>query len=175
MTKFIFVRHGEPDYSSAGDWIKTPLGIHFSGLSDAGRKQIKDSCKELKKYDVDLIVSSPFTRTMQGATIMARELNADVVVEHDLHEWQVDLSYSITDQNVLLQLCHEHDRLNGTYPDGETRGWESTEMVRSRVLKCLEKYKAYNCVVVSGHAMMMQAVFGINEPIEYGAIMELVL
>ena len=48
-------------------------------------------------------------------------------------------------------------------------------MVRSRVLKCLEKYKAYNCVVVSGHAMMMQAVFGINEPIEYGAIMELVL
>lgn len=175
MTKFIFVRHGEPDYSATSDWINTPLGIHFSGLSDAGRAQIKSSCKELKKYDVDLIVSSPYTRTMQGASIMARELNADVVVEHDLHEWQSDLSYSITDKNVLLQLCQEHDRLNGIYPDGETRGWESTEMVRARVLKCLEKYKVYKCVVVSGHAMMMQAVFGMNEPIEYGGILELVL
>lgn len=175
MTKFIFVRHGEPDYSTAGDWIKTPLGIHFSGLSDAGRAQIKDCCKKLKKNEVDLIVSSPYTRTMQGAAIMARELNADVVVEHDLHEWQSDLSYSITDKNVLLQMCQEHDRLNGIYPEGEVRGWESTEMVRDRVLKCLEKYKGYNCVIVSGHAMMMQAVFGINEPIAYGAILELVL
>lgn len=38
MTKSIFVRHGEPDYSSAGDWIKTPLGIHFSGLNEKTEK-----------------------------------------------------------------------------------------------------------------------------------------
>lgn len=173
MAKFLFVRHGEPDYSTAGKWSEIPMGIHFASLSDAGREQIKGSCKELAKYNVDLIVSSPYTRAMQGAAIMASKLNTDVVVEHGLHEWQVDLSYSIKDEAEILRLCKEHDRLNGEYPAGETKLWESTDIVRNRVLKCLEKYKEYNCVVVAGHAMMMQAVFGISEQIEYGQILEL--
>lgn len=173
MTQFVFVRHGEPDYPSAGDWNRFPLGQHFAGLTDEGRKQIKESCKELSKYDVDLILSSPFTRTMQGAAIMARELNADVVVERDLHEWQVDLSYSITEEAKFLELCRDHDNCNGIYPEGETRLWESTEAVRTRVMKVLEKYLDYKCVVVSGHAMMMQAVFATNKPIPYGKIMVL--
>lgn len=175
MTKFLFVRHGEPEYASVGDWNNVPMGIHFSGLSESGRKQIKNTCCELAKYKVDIIVSSPYTRTLQSAAIMAKELNADVVVERDLHEWQSDLSFSITDQNVLLSLCQEHDRYNGVWPKGETKLWESTEMVRNRVLSCLSKYDKYNCVVVSGHAMMMQVVFDINEPIAYGQVLELIL
>lgn len=175
MAKFLFVRHGEPDYSTSGDWAKIPMGINFASLSDAGREQIKKSCKELAKHKVDLIVSSPYTRAIQGAAIMARELDADVVVERDLYEWQVDLSYSVTDENEILRLCKERDSMSGVYPPGETRLWESTEIVRNRVLKCLEKYKKYNCVVVAGHAIMMQAVFGLNEPIEYGEILELEL
>lgn len=171
MTKFLFVRHGEPDYSSVGDWGKIPMGKHFAGLSDAGRAQIKETCKELAKYNVDLILSSPYTRTMQGAAIMARELEADVIVERDLHEWQSDLTYAITDDNELLRLCQEHDYYNGIYPEGETRSWESTDIVRNRVLKCLKKYCNYKCVVVSGHAMMMQAVFGLNTPVPYGKVL----
>ncbi len=107
MTKFLFVRHGEPEYASVGDWNNVPMGIHFSGLSESGRKQIKNTCCELAKYKVDIIVSSPYTRTLQSAAIMAKELNADVVI--------------------------------------------------------------------SGHAMMMQAVFDINEPIAYGQVLELIL
>ena len=107
------------------------------------------------------------TTTINAANIMAYNIALN------LRTIKLDITLQpLITFNPLLIPC---PRLNGTYPNGETRGWESTEMVRSRVLKCLEKYKAYNCVVVSGHAMMMQAVFGINEPIEYGAIMELVL
>lgn len=65
-----------------------PMGKNLAGLSENGKLQIRNSCKLLAKYDVDIIVSSPFTRTMQGAAIMSKLLNADVEVERDLHEWQ---------------------------------------------------------------------------------------
>lgn len=45
-------------------------------------------------------------------------------------------------------------------------------MVRDRVLACLKKYCKYKCVVISGHAMMMQAVLGITTPIDYGQILK---
>ena len=62
--------------------------------------------------------------------------------------------------------------MNGVYPSGEIKTWESTEMVRDRVLACLKKYCKYKCVVISGHAMMMQAVLGITTPIDYGQILK---
>lgn len=37
----------------------------------------------------------------------------------------------------------------------------------------LKKYRRYKCIIVSGHAMMMQAVMGVNTMIGYGQIMEL--
>lgn len=172
MTTFLFVRHGEPDYSSVSEWARTPMGKHFAGLSQEGRKQIEKSCDKLVDYDVELIISSPFTRTMQGAAIMAKHLNVDILVEKDLHEWQSDLTYSITKDEELLKLCQEHDRCNGVYPEGTIKKWESTELVRKRVLNCLKKYRNYKCVVVSGHAMMMQAVLEISESIEYGQVIE---
>lgn len=39
MTKVLFVRHGEPDYSTVGDWANTPLGLNFASLSDKGVRQ----------------------------------------------------------------------------------------------------------------------------------------
>ena len=173
MTKFLFVRHGEPDYDTAGDWAKVPLGLNYASLSANGEEQIERACERLACYDVDIIVSSPFTRTMQGAAIMARALDVPVAVERDLHEWIVDTTYSIMDGDKVAALCRDRDNCNGIYPEGETRVWESTEMVRTRVLNCLKKYQKYKCVVVSGHAIMMQSVFGINTPLEYGQIMEL--
>lgn len=81
------------------------MGKNFAGLSENGKRQIRNSCELLAKYEVDIIVSSPFTRTMQGAAIMSNQLNADVEVGRDLHEWQADLTYSITDDKELLMLC----------------------------------------------------------------------
>jgi len=173
MTKFIFVRHGEPDYPSTLDWQKMSLAKNFAGLTEAGRNQIKDSCKELRKYNAELIISSPFTRTMQGAAIMARELDLDVVVEHDLYEWQADLTYSIEDDNELEGLVKEYNELDGVIPKGETKVWETTERVRNRVLRVLEKYTNYKCIIVSGHGMMTEAVLGYKAGLHYGQIVEI--
>lgn len=173
MTKFLFIRHGEPDYSSTNDWQNMSLAKNFAKLTDAGVMQIYNSCKRLAEYTPELIISSPFTRTMQGATIMARELGLEVKVEHNLHEWQADLSYSIEDEKVLRSMVEEYVLLNGVYPKGETRLWESMEMVKARVLEVLERYMHYKCVIVSGHGMMTQAILGKIIDIDYGEIVEI--
>lgn len=170
MATFYIVRHGEPDYPSVGEWRKIPFGKEFAGLTLRGVRQIETAAAVLKKYSPEIILSSPYTRTMQGAAIMSRILDIPVIVEKDLHEWDADISHTIREDNALLALCQEHDLCHGIYPDGEKKLWESRTLVEERVLGVFSKYLKYDRVVVSGHAMMMQAVLRQEEPFEYGEV-----
>ncbi len=175
MTTFYFVRHGEPDYDSVGEWNRIPFGKEFAGLTNNGIEQIKKAAHELSALKPQIILTSPYTRTMQGASIISKILNIEIIVEKNLHEWNSDLSHSICDGGRLYQLCKEHDEMKGIYPDGITMQWESTELLKKRVYEVLTRYEKYDRVVVSGHAMMMQAVTGESRAYEYGEIKELEL
>ncbi len=170
MTTFYFVRHGEPDYASVGSWNEIPFGKEFAGLSEAGVRQITESAEKLEAYSPEIIISSPYTRTMHGAAIMSARLKIPVFVEKDLHEWDSDRTHTIRDTDELFRLCSEFDACGGVYPDGVEKSWESREMVRRRVCRVLERYLEYERVVVSGHAIMMQTVTGQNIPFQYGEI-----
>lgn len=167
MTTFYFVRHGEPDYASVGEWKEIPFGKEFAGLSANGVAQITNSSMELKKYFPQIIITSPYTRTMHGAGIMSRELNIPIYIEKDLHEWDSDRTHTIKDGEELFRLCKEFDSCNGIYPEGTEKIWESRKLVQDRVLSVLKKYLEYERVVVSGHAMMMQSITEIYRPFEY--------
>ena len=172
MTIFYFVRHGEPDYSSVGEWAEIPFGRAFAGLTEQGIGQISRAAAELKVHRPQIILSSPYTRTMQGAGIMAQELQIPILVERELHEWEVDRTHTIREESELLRLCQDYDFHNGIYPEGAEKQWESRQVVRDRVLGVLEKYLAYDRVVVSGHAIMMQDVSGQYKPFAYGEILQ---
>lgn len=170
MTEFYFIRHGEPDYASVGEWSEFPFGRDFAGLTEQGIAQITKAAAELKKFSPQVIISSPYTRTMQGAGILARELQIPILVERDLHEWDSDKTHTVRSKHELTQLCRDHDLHNGIYPEGIEKKWESRQLVRARVLNVLSKYLEYEKVVVSGHSMMMQAATGDYRPFEYGEI-----
>lgn len=172
MTIFYFVRHGEPDYSSIGKWAAIPFGKEFAGLTEQGAGQIARAAAELKVHRPQIILSSPYTRAMQGAGIMARELQIPILVERELHEWESDRTHTVKEDSELLHLCQDYDRHNGIYPEGAEKKWESRQMVRARVLGVLKKYLEYDRVVVSGHAVMMQAVTGEYRPFAHGEILQ---
>lgn len=46
MTKFLFVRHGEPDYSSVAEWARIPMGKNLAGCQRMvnGRLEIAAGC-----------------------------------------------------------------------------------------------------------------------------------
>lgn len=83
---FYFIRHGSTDYSERNTKIYQDFGVNLAPLSPEGVQQIKASAKDSRLQGADIILSSPYTRALQTAAILSRELCADIIVETDLHE-----------------------------------------------------------------------------------------
>ena len=52
-----------------------------------GIKEIQNTSKDKRLCDAGIILSSPYTRALQTAAILSKELRIDMIVETDLHEW----------------------------------------------------------------------------------------
>lgn len=56
-----------------------------------------------------------------------------------------------------IALCREYDLLQGRYPRGETRKWETAGMLSTRATDCLRRYDGlFDKVVVVTHGMLMR-------------------
>ena len=159
---FYFVRHGKTDYSEHNQKIYQGYGVNLASLAEKGKKQIKQTAKDERLQDADLIISSPYTRALQSAAILSRKLNVRLEVETDLHEWLANKNYMYEEDSKAELACAEYFSLNGDYPPGQDRNWESRQLMAERARKVLEKYSQYDKVIVVGHSMMIQAVTGYN-------------
>ena len=90
---FYFVRHGEPDDRERNTGIFQGFGVHLAPLTERGTAQIKETAKDPRLLGTGLILCSPYTRAVQTAVILSRELGADIVVETELHEWLANRNY----------------------------------------------------------------------------------
>ena len=131
---FYFVRHGKTDYSLIDQKIYKGFGVNLSPLTKKGVKQIEETAKDERLRGANIILSSPYTRALQTATILARELNVPIVVETDLHEWLANKHYIYEDDEIAEIAYKEYEELNGQYPEGEERKWEDANAIRKRVI-----------------------------------------
>ena len=78
MTKFILVRHGKPTYEKL--LLEGYRGKEFSWapLSEEGVLEIEKLAQNQIFEDSDLLVSSPYTRTMQTASIIGQKYNLQI-------------------------------------------------------------------------------------------------
>lgn len=70
MKKLYFIRHGLSEMNKSGHYagtVETPL-------SDEGREQAKLAGQKAKPMDLDLIVSSPLSRALETAKIIAEQI-----------------------------------------------------------------------------------------------------
>ena len=168
---FYFVRHGKSDYSLQNTKIYQNFGVNLSPLSQQGVFQIKETSKDNRLFDADIIITSPYTRAVQTAAILSKELGIDIAVETDLHEWIANKNYIYeTDENAWVAY-YAYAANKGEYPQGTEKNWETAEMIRKRVFAVLEKYKHYKKVIVTAHGMLIQAVTGSHHP-KNGEIIE---
>ena len=174
MTTFYFVRHGQMDTSMAGVKFYKGFSYNMMTLSEKGIDQIKQTSKDVRLANAELIIASPFGRTMHSAAILSKELNIDMKVETDLHEWLADgVTYEfLSDEEAMIayQCLNENA---GHHPEGEKCKWESAEQMKKRVMGVLKKYTEYDAVIVVCHGTLMQYVLGIEHP-ENGQIQEFI-
>lgn len=174
MTTFYFVRHGQMDTSMAGQKFYKGFSYNMMTLSEKGIQQIKETAKDERIAEAELIITSPFGRTMHSAAILSKELNVEMRVETDLHEWLADaVDYEYLPDELAEKLYKELSENAGNHLEGKKCIWESAKQMTKRVKGVLDKYKSYNAIIVVCHGTLMQYVLGIPHP-ENGQIEMLV-
>lgn len=92
--QLLLIRHGQANYAACDTRGMVGPARDFAPLSDAGRRQADKLAAELDVSDVDMILSSPYTRALETAAALCRHTGLPLRVEMDLHEWQPDTTYS---------------------------------------------------------------------------------
>lgn len=158
MALFYLIRHGEPDYEAVSKLGFYGFGRSFAPLSECGVKQAEETAKDARLLDADLIICSPYTRALQTAAIISREINKEIVVEPELHEWIVDRTNTITSSEEVAILGKEFQEYKGVYPEGQEMRWETLSSLKTRIKRVADKYADYNKVIIVGHGMAFRVL-----------------
>ncbi len=82
----ILVRHGQSEFNVVFSVTREDPGIVDPALTDEGRRQISDAAAALASNDIQRIISSPYTRALQSAEILAEVLAKPVEIEPIVRE-----------------------------------------------------------------------------------------
>lgn len=78
MKKLYFVRHGESEFTAKG----IIAGTSETPLSAKGRVQAKQAGEQAKSLNIDYILSSPQSRALETANIIAKEIGYPIEKIH---------------------------------------------------------------------------------------------
>lgn len=159
--RIVLIRHGETDYSQCLKKDFFGLGLNLAPLTKTGCKQAYDISKEAILNGAQLIVSSPYTRALQTASIISRERNLPIEIEMDLHEWLPDIKYmnKFEEEEDISKDFFAHE---GFWPEKDKKRWEAIDMLSNRVFKALKKYSNYKKIIVVSHAVVLYHLLGID-------------
>lgn len=172
MTKFYLIRHGHTDYSGIDQRNFVGQGRDLAALSTEGVEQIRNLRTDERLMNCEIIISSPYTRALQSAAILSKELGVDIKIEIDLHEWVPDIvNYRHDSKSRCSELLKEYRLHNGAHPDGCRKEWETALNMKRRITSVLELYKNYTKVIVLSHGMLLGQLVDLKD-IENAEIIE---
>lgn len=163
MALFYLVRHGEANYDNMLDNGFWGFGRDFAPLSEKGKQQAETAAKDIRLKNVELIVSSPYTRALQTAQIISQETGIRVEVDIDLHEWIPDESNQYETSEESFAFAREFTGFRGEYPPGEKLKWETLSHMRERIIRAADKCSVYDKVIFVGHGMVFRCLKYIEE------------
>lgn len=128
MTRFLFIRHGESEVKDRLSG-RTP-DIH---LSREGRKEVQALAVLLDSFPFDQLISSPITRTLETAEIIAERFNKVLIIDEsfievDFGEW-TGVSWKDLDRMKTWTNFYKF-RSNTRIPGGEIFSEVQDRMVR---------------------------------------------
>ena len=148
--RVVYMRHGEPQRLAFDELGLVGFGRDLAPLAPQGIALAGAAAKSPLLDGAELIVSSPLTRALQTAAIVAGRTGLLVEAELGLVERRVDLSQGLAFE-AAKPLFVEYDEERGVWPDGETRNWESVDMQRERLRAALDKYLRFSKIIVVAH------------------------
>jgi broad specificity phosphatase PhoE len=157
---FLLLRHGETDWPAVNAHGWPGAANDLAPLTPAGVDQAEEAAQEVADPDISLVLSSPMTRAMQTAAIVAARLDLPLGVELDLREWLPDESFAWTQGEQVMAAYEDMLRCGGARPADHPYQWEPLDSVRSRARATLQRYRRRSTVLVVTHEVFIHAVTG---------------
>nr|WP_243633377.1 histidine phosphatase family protein [Paenibacillus xerothermodurans] len=166
------MRHGEPNWAFKDERNLQGALRDFVPLTGFGVRQAEQVIYNHKHLEnCDLILSSPYTRSLQTAAYIKRNIGLPLKVEFDLHEWTPD-NFQAPGINEIQELMKDYTKHNGVYPPGESKLWESKESVLKRVINVLDRYLDKSKVIVVCHSMVITTLLELKLEVEFCGVFE---
>ena len=168
--KFYVVRHGQTNWNLAGKIQgKTDIELNQNGIEQANKLK-----EEIKKYKIDLIVSSPLKRAKRTAEIINESSQCKIVFDKALEErgfgiFEGKIRKEIQDE-VLNSHVLDNYYLNTKYGEVEPIK-ETCERVWGLLNKLKENYQDKNILLVT-HGGTIRVINGYFEGINCDGIIE---
>lgn len=146
-----FIRHGKPDYS----FIQEDMNCQWSNLAPLSEKGKLQALELRNQIDLNgkIILSSPYTRAFQTASILAN--GKDIIVEPLLHEWLPSKDFSNT--------VSEFETINLAFlKDKNTFNYETREEMIKRMDTVLSKYDKKQDLIVVCHSRLIETYLNIR-------------
>lgn len=164
--KFYVIRHGQTNWNIEGK-IQGNTDIE---LNETGIKQANAVKETIKKYDIDLIVSSPLKRARKTAEIINETVKCDIIFSENLKERCYGEFEGKIRKDISIDEIMQSEQLNNYYANIQYKGIETIQDLCDRVWNLIDnlknEYKNKNILLVShgGTIRAINAYFkGINE------------
>jgi broad specificity phosphatase PhoE len=82
----LLVRHGQSEFNAAFTLTRVDPGIPDPELTPTGRRQAEAAAAALATHGVTRLVASPYTRTLQTASIIAEALGLPIEIDPRVRE-----------------------------------------------------------------------------------------
>lgn len=159
LNKLFLIRHAEAENNVSEILSSWPEKAEYH-LTEKGKEQAKKMAEFLKKENIDLIFSSPVTRTKETAEIIAKKLDIEVIFNERLRE----IGYGDLEGKAYRDFERQYPRESRI--EKTEHGIETGNQIKERLENFLEeinkKYKNKNIVVVS-HGDPIQIFYGITQ------------
>lgn len=153
MTKLLLIRHGDTEYVD-----EALAGRIDSPLNAEGIEQSHRIAKTLKHLSIEAIYASPLKRTQQTAQPIAKFLNLNVKINHEMNqvnfgEWQ-GLSFDELIQDSNWKIFQENPAL-AKIPGGED-GFIVRERVSAAILELIAKHPQNAIIAIFSHGSIIR-------------------
>ena len=158
--EIVFIRHGQPDYRLADQRQMSQLEKDYAPLAREHIPFIAQQAKDPIFDGAQVMISSPYTRALQTAELLNRQLQLDLWVEHDVREWCADLAGGYIDLQERDRRWHQYRAhlQAGTQPSNVD--YEDAASLKARTLAVLSRYRDADKLVLVAHFNVLESLIG---------------
>jgi isoleucyl-tRNA synthetase len=148
------MRHGQTEHNIKGLWDATPDTSDH--LTEKGEHQVTAIAETLKSSAIDVVITSPFARTLETATMVANQINVpeeSIVLDERLSEWSVGPEYDGKPLEAFFTLRNAQEDRYGFKAEGGESYLDVIKRAGEFIYDIEQKYQGKNILIVSHGAV----------------------